>query len=137
MYFGVIQGLLSVTGDVDCIAVLTQTLAIALAISKSSSVSKTLISPAPVGSIPLCDVAIRIVAKSDDERMSITTSNEQQSCKGRWAGDYKLRVTVKVLPWPGSLTRATEPRCDSAASFTMERPRPLPPLVRVRPSRTR
>ena len=51
--------------------------------------------------------------------------------------DYSGRETAKVLPRSSSLSTSTEPWCDSAASFTIDNPRPLPPLGRMRESCTR
>ena len=45
--------------------------------------------------------------------------------------------TVTVIPCPGEDVAETVPPCAATMAATMERPRPLPPLVRARAGSTR
>ena len=43
----------------------------------------------------------------------------------------------KTLPWPGVLSTVTRPPWAWAMCLTMASPRPVPPILRLRPASTR
>ena len=46
-------------------------------------------------------------------------------------------VTVTLVPFPGVLSTTIEPSCDSVMERQMDRPRPFPPVRRLRAESTR
>jgi hypothetical protein len=64
---------------------------------------------------------------------TLVAADAAADATGPASGDRSGNQTVKQEPSPTALSTATEPPCNSARSFTMANPRPVPSNLRARP----
>ena len=64
---------------------------------------------------------------------TLWTSGSLAGATAASSGARSGNHTVKQEPSPAALSTATDPPCNSASSFTMANPRPVPSNLRARP----
>lgn len=93
------------------------------------------------GTLSLCQRAVKPVATAVKPWPFLPwargTCREDQPRLHRRYGSLVGNRRVKVLPLPSLLSTETLPACASTMAFTMDKPRPAPPCVRVRAVSTR
>ena len=87
----------------------------------------------------VCDIPMAIGKKAGQYnlRNNSVAGTHIRAAKRGASGAAAGRITVNVDPMPGRLSTLTSPFIPATKCFTIARPRPVPPISRLRPLSTR